>query len=219
MIELRYSKEGMVSTLAQVIICLDSRAVALIKTLCTYLGSSAGEFGYTGQQDPCLTRFPHFLIQVFFPLHYTSFVYLLGKKYPPNTVPCSFWMMLLFFQAEPQISFFFSFQFTLRVVSLLSTQSHQKRWLGADLGEQGALGPGDINAFSWRYKVQIVFCMWPSSAQSGKRLCQNKGGSPVFACKRPSSSSVCITVTLIWSAVMNGIKSLLWPFSLAWGVA
>lgn len=84
MIELSYSKKGMVSTLAQVIICLDSRAVALIKTLSTYLGSSAGEFGYTGQQDPCLTRFPHFLIQVFFPLHYTSFVYHLGKKISPK---------------------------------------------------------------------------------------------------------------------------------------
>lgn len=70
--------------MAQAIICLDSRAVALIKTLSTYLGSSAGEFGYTGQQDPCLTRFPHFLIQVFFPLHYTSFVYLLGKKISPK---------------------------------------------------------------------------------------------------------------------------------------
>lgn len=87
MIELSCSKKGMVSTLAQVIICLDSRAVALIKTLSTYLGSSAGEFGYTGQQDPCLTRFPHFLIQVFFPLHYTSFVYHLGKKNIPQT-PC-----------------------------------------------------------------------------------------------------------------------------------
>lgn len=146
MIELSNSKKDTVSTLAQVIICLDSRAVALIKTLSTYLGSSAGEFGYTGQQGPCLTRCPHFLIQVFFPLHYTSFVYLLGKKYPPNTVPCSFWMILLFFQAEPRLSFFFSFQFTLRVVSLPEYPEPPAEMRELIWGNKGALGPGDINA-------------------------------------------------------------------------
>lgn len=183
MTELSYSKKGMVSTLAQVIICLDSRAVALIKTLSTYLGSSAGEFGFTGQQDPCSTRFPHFLIQVFFPLHYTSFVYLLGKKYPPNTVPCSFWMMLLFSQAEPQISSFFLCSFQWGWSHSLSSQNR-----GWELiwGSRGA--PGQVTlmlASSCRYKVQIVFCMWPCS---GKRLCQNKGGSPVFAYKSTSSA-------------------------------
>lgn len=146
MIELSYSKKGRVSTLAQAIICLDSRAVALIKTLSTYLGSSAGEFGYMGQQDPCSTRFPRFLIQVFFPLHYTSIVYLLGRKYPPNTVPCSSWMMLLFFQAEPQISFFlFPIYIEGGLTSWVPRATRRDDW-ELTWGNKGALGPGDINA-------------------------------------------------------------------------
>lgn len=115
------------------IICLDSRAVDLIKTLSTYLVCSDGEYCYTRQQNPCSAgrrvRLTHFSFSFSF-LSTTHSLYIsLEKKNPANAVPgcmirASEWCCCSVpaWTAEsgpPEILlFFFLLYFALRVVSL-----------------------------------------------------------------------------------------------------
>lgn len=124
----KVSQEGMiirsatVSALAQVIICLDSRGVALIKTLSTYLACSDGAYGYMRQQNPCSTRrrvrSARFSFSISFLCTtrslYVSLEEKKAHKHGALLHGMCFWMMLLFASrlnswvgTPPELSFFF----------------------------------------------------------------------------------------------------------------
>lgn len=140
-----YSKRYTVSALAQVIICLDSSTVDLIKTLSTYLPCSAGEYCYPRQQNPCSTC-RIMLNSLFIQLspHPVLYIYCMSHNHSAVLRGTCSWMMLLFScmteARPPEILLLSSFLIPSEggLAPWLSYK-HHNRWLSAYLWKHGCI--------------------------------------------------------------------------------